>query len=132
MTTYSIALVPGHGIGPEVTTQALAVLDAAYASGVTFFDTADVYGDGRSEQTIGRWRRKNPDADVFVATKMIRRAEVPDLAHATLENFSDKWLMFNVYGSFCVALYPRESCTSPRGQYEGPSLVGLAVWAKRA
>lgn len=66
---------------------ALAVLDAAYASGVTFFDTADVYGDGRSEQTIGRWRRKNPDADVFVATKMIRRAEVPDLAHATLENF---------------------------------------------
>jgi len=66
---------------------ALAVLDAAYASGVTFFDTADVYGDGRSEQTIGRWRRENPDADVFVATKMIRRAEVPDLAHATLENF---------------------------------------------
>lgn len=66
---------------------ALAVLDAAHDAGVTIFDTADVYGDGRSEQLIGRWLRENPGAGVFVATKMIRRAERPDLAHATLENF---------------------------------------------
>jgi len=66
---------------------ALAVLDAAHEAGVTFFDTADVYGDGRSEQLIGRWLRSNPGSDVVVATKMIRRAERPDLAHATLDNF---------------------------------------------
>ena len=33
---------------------ALSVLEAAVESGITFFDTADVYGDGRSEQLIGR------------------------------------------------------------------------------
>ena len=35
---------------------ALDVLGAAVESGVTFFDTADVYGDGRSEHLIGRFR----------------------------------------------------------------------------
>jgi aryl-alcohol dehydrogenase-like predicted oxidoreductase len=65
---------------------AFAVLDAAVESGVTFFDTADVYGDGRSEQFIGRFLRERPDADVLVATKMGRRAPLePRLYH--LDNF---------------------------------------------
>ena len=50
---------------------ALAILEAALESGVTIFDTADVYGDGRSEQIIGTFLRAHPD--VFVATKMGRR-----------------------------------------------------------
>ena len=54
---------------------ALQILDAAFEAGVTFFDTADVYGDGRSEQTIAAWRRANPEAQVMVATKMGRRVE---------------------------------------------------------
>jgi aryl-alcohol dehydrogenase-like predicted oxidoreductase len=54
---------------------ARAVLDASLASGVTFFDTADVYGDGRSETLIGAWRREHPDAGITVATKMGRRME---------------------------------------------------------
>ncbi|SHL58021.1 aldo/keto reductase [Actinacidiphila paucisporea] len=65
---------------------AIAVLDAAVASGVTFFDTADVYGDGRSEQLIGRYLKDRPDAGIFVATKMGRRAEQrPE--NYTLDNF---------------------------------------------
>ncbi|MEV6005949.1 aldo/keto reductase [Streptomyces sp. NPDC051976] len=65
---------------------AVAVLDAAVESGVTFFDTADVYGDGRSEQLIGRYLKERPDASVFVATKMGRRAEqLP--ANYVLDNF---------------------------------------------
>jgi aryl-alcohol dehydrogenase-like predicted oxidoreductase len=56
---------------------ARAVLDASWEAGVTFYDTADVYGDGRSEQLIGAWRREHPE--VFVATKMGRRLEqVPE------------------------------------------------------
>ncbi|MGN6502073.1 MAG: aldo/keto reductase [Pseudolysinimonas sp.] len=56
---------------------ARAVLDASWDTGVTFYDTADVYGDGRSEQLIGAWRREHPDA--FIATKMGRRVEqVPE------------------------------------------------------
>ncbi|MEU8876948.1 aldo/keto reductase [Streptomyces javensis] len=65
---------------------ALTVLDAAVEAGVTFFDTADVYGDGRSEQLIGRYLRQRPDAGIFVATKMGRR--LPQLAeNYTLDNF---------------------------------------------
>ncbi|WP_328914876.1 MULTISPECIES: aldo/keto reductase [unclassified Streptomyces] len=65
---------------------AIAVLDAAVDAGVTFFDTADVYGDGRSEQLIGRYLRDRPAADIFVATKMGRRADqLPE--NYSLDNF---------------------------------------------
>jgi aryl-alcohol dehydrogenase-like predicted oxidoreductase len=68
--------------------EALAVLEAAAMEGVTLFDTADVYGDGRSEHLIGRFLREHggPGAGITVATKMGRRAEqVP--ANYVLENF---------------------------------------------
>jgi aryl-alcohol dehydrogenase-like predicted oxidoreductase len=51
------------------------VLEAAADAGVTFFDTADVYGDGRSEQILGRFLADHSDADHTVATKMGRRME---------------------------------------------------------
>jgi aryl-alcohol dehydrogenase-like predicted oxidoreductase len=54
---------------------ALAVLHAAVDAGVTFIDTADVYGDGRSERLVGRLLAERPDAGLFVATKMGRRVE---------------------------------------------------------
>jgi aryl-alcohol dehydrogenase-like predicted oxidoreductase len=65
---------------------ALAVLDAAVESGVTFLDTADVYGDGRSEQLIGRFLASRPGHGLTVATKMGRRVDqVPE--NYTLDNF---------------------------------------------
>ncbi|MFD4524439.1 aldo/keto reductase [Streptomyces sp. NPDC058470] len=65
---------------------ALAVLEAAAESGVTFFDTADVYGDGRSEQTIATFLRGRPDLHVLVGTKMGRRVEqIPE--NYVLDNF---------------------------------------------
>ena len=54
---------------------AFAVLRAAVDDGVTFLDTADVYGDGRSERLIGRFLAEHPDAGVTVATKCGRRAD---------------------------------------------------------
>ncbi|MEI5584852.1 MULTISPECIES: aldo/keto reductase [unclassified Agromyces] len=65
---------------------ALAVLDASHEAGVTVFDTADVYGDGRSESLIGRWLAANPDAGVTVATKMGRRMP-HEHDNYVLENF---------------------------------------------
>ena len=53
---------------------ARAVLEASVEAGVTFFDTADVYGDGRSEQIIGGFLRAS-GAPVTVATKMGRRVD---------------------------------------------------------
>ena len=54
--------------------RAQAVLQAAWDAGVTFFDTADVYGRGRSEQRIGAFMRRT-GARPFVATKVGRFPE---------------------------------------------------------
>ena len=68
--------------------QALGVLEAAVEAGVTFFDTADVYGDGRSESLIGRFLGDNPDVSVTVATKMGRRVDqLPE--NYVLSNFRE-------------------------------------------
>src|SRR3954454_6911898 len=61
---------------------AIRTLHAAVDAGVSFFDTADVYGDGRSERLIGRLRRERPGEGLVIATKMGRRAE------QTVENYS--------------------------------------------
>jgi aryl-alcohol dehydrogenase-like predicted oxidoreductase len=65
---------------------ALDVLGASVEAGVTFFDTADVYGDGRSEQVIGRFRHENPSLPLTVATKMGRRGP-QEPGEFTLANF---------------------------------------------
>jgi aryl-alcohol dehydrogenase-like predicted oxidoreductase len=76
----------GADWGEVTEAAALEVLGAAIESGVTFFDTADVYGDGRSERLIGRFRAENPDVPIVVATKMGRRVDqVPE--NYTLQNF---------------------------------------------
>ncbi|WP_374454478.1 aldo/keto reductase [Nocardioides sp.] len=54
---------------------ARAVLEASAEAGVTFYDTADVYGDGRSEQIVGAFVADHPDAGFTVATKMGRRLD---------------------------------------------------------
>ncbi|SCG75991.1 aldo/keto reductase [Micromonospora inositola] len=65
---------------------AMAVLAAAVDAGVTFLDTADVYGDGRSEQLIGRFLRERPGSGLTVATKLGRRVAQTPQAY-TLDNF---------------------------------------------
>jgi aryl-alcohol dehydrogenase-like predicted oxidoreductase len=76
----------GADWGSVTESDALAVLRAAVESGVTFLDTADVYGDGRSEQIIGRFLAGHPGHGIVVATKMGRRVEqVPE--SYTLANF---------------------------------------------
>lgn len=77
----------GADWGDVTEDQALAVLDAAYESGVRFFDTADVYGDGRSEQLIATYLRSRPSHGITVATKMGRRANPHTADHYTLDNF---------------------------------------------
>jgi aryl-alcohol dehydrogenase-like predicted oxidoreductase len=76
----------GADWGDVEESDAMAVLGTALDAGVTFIDTADVYGDGRSERLIGRLLRERPDAPVTVATKMGRRVDqVPE--NYTRENF---------------------------------------------
>jgi aryl-alcohol dehydrogenase-like predicted oxidoreductase len=56
----------GHG---ETEEEAFALMDAALASGVTFFDTAPSYGGGRSESWVGRWREER-GAPVLLSSKV--------------------------------------------------------------
>jgi aryl-alcohol dehydrogenase-like predicted oxidoreductase len=56
--------------------EARAVLDAATGSGIDLIDTADVYGDGRSERLIGEFLAERGSAGrPLVATKLGRRVE---------------------------------------------------------
>ena len=51
----------------------LAALRRALDQGVNFIDTADVYGDGRSEKLIGQVLRERSGERIYVATKAGRR-----------------------------------------------------------
>jgi aryl-alcohol dehydrogenase-like predicted oxidoreductase len=77
----------GADWGPISDADAMATLHAAVDAGVTFVDTADVYGDGRSERLIGRFLRERPGAGLTVATKMGRRAQPHRSAAYTLDSF---------------------------------------------
>src|SRR5215210_5607488 len=54
---------------------AYAALNHAVDLGVNFLDTADVYGDGRSEKVIGRLLKDRPNDEILVATKAGRRLD---------------------------------------------------------
>src|SRR5436190_19771166 len=52
--------------------ESLVTLHAALDGGVNFFDTADVYGDGRSERLLAKLKKERKEK-FFVATKAGRR-----------------------------------------------------------
>jgi aryl-alcohol dehydrogenase-like predicted oxidoreductase len=62
----------GGDWGTVADDESLRALHAALDIGVNFFDTADVYGDGRSERLLARLRRERPEK-FYVATKAGRR-----------------------------------------------------------
>ena len=54
--------------------ESIAALHKALESGVNFFDTADVYGDGRSEKLLAKLRKESPEK-FYIVTKAGRRLE---------------------------------------------------------
>lgn len=73
--------------GPVGEQQALDTLAAAADAGVTFFDTADVYGSGRSESLIGRFLKSRRNLRIFVATKVGRFPDPGWPKNFSWENF---------------------------------------------
>jgi aryl-alcohol dehydrogenase-like predicted oxidoreductase len=68
----------GGSWGPVDDATSMDALNAAVDAGVTFFDTADVYGDGHSEQLLGKLLAEREET-LVVATKVGRRIAVdPD------------------------------------------------------
>jgi len=85
----------GGSWGGVSETDAMAAMHEALDRGINFFDTADVYGDGRSERLIARLRKERPDAVFTVATKAGRRID-PHVADGytpeNIEAFVDRSL----------------------------------------
>jgi aryl-alcohol dehydrogenase-like predicted oxidoreductase len=57
----------GQGIDDDT---AFAIMDTAWARGLRWFDTADAYGGGKSEELIGQWREAREPADLVLTTKV--------------------------------------------------------------
>jgi aryl-alcohol dehydrogenase-like predicted oxidoreductase len=64
----------GDAWGPVNDQESLAALSHAVDLGVNFFDTADVYGDGRSERLLAQLRRQRTE-EIRIATKAGRRLD---------------------------------------------------------
>src|SRR5438445_2323077 len=74
--------------------ESLATLHAALDGGVNFFDTADVYGDGRSERLLAQLRKERKDK-FYIATKAGRRLpkqEARGYSRENLTSFIDRSL----------------------------------------
>ncbi|MDO9418123.1 aldo/keto reductase [Pararhizobium sp.] len=69
--------------------EAIAALHAALDSGVTFIDTADVYGDGHSERLIAKALKERGGDKPFVATKAGRRLPTQTVEGYSAANLTD-------------------------------------------
>jgi aryl-alcohol dehydrogenase-like predicted oxidoreductase len=76
------------GWGEVDDAMSLRAIEAAYDAGVTFFDTADVYGTGRSEVLIGKALKSRRDR-VVIATKVGNRTTA---AGEWVKDFSKQWI----------------------------------------
>ncbi len=77
--------------GPVDDAESLRALHAAIDAGTNFIDTADVYGDGRSERLVARLRRERRGEAIYVATKAGRRLPVQTPEGYSRENLAS-WI----------------------------------------
>lgn len=63
--TWQLGTKWGESFNKE---EAIKILDAAYETGITFIDTADIYNDGNSELAIGEYIKKHPN-HFYITTK---------------------------------------------------------------
>lgn len=68
--------------------ESIAALHAAVDAGVNFFDTADVYGDGRSERLLAKLRKDRAGDEIIIATKIGRRLPEQTVAGYSRENLT--------------------------------------------
>src|SRR5579862_1590419 len=104
--------------------ESMRALHAAVDAGANFIDTADVYGQGRSERLVARLRRERPGETIWVATKAGRRlpAQTPDgYTRANLTAWIDDSLRnLDVDALDVLQLH----CPHP-GVYDRPEVFGI-------
>jgi aryl-alcohol dehydrogenase-like predicted oxidoreductase len=102
---------------------ALAALHQAVDSGVNFVDTADVYGDGRSERLIARLKKERTE-QIVVATKAGRR-----LPRQTIEGYSREnltgWIEDSLRNLATDTLDLLQLHCPPTGLYDRPEVFAI-------
>src|ERR1043166_7828323 len=78
------AIAGGFNWGPQDENDSIAALRAAYEVDVNFFDTAEGYGGGHSEQLLGKALRDVRD-EIYLATKVSPNHFAPDELRAACE-----------------------------------------------
>jgi D-threo-aldose 1-dehydrogenase len=73
----------GHLYDPVTDLQARRALEAAWQSGVRYFDTAPLYGSGLAERRLGRFLAEHPRDEYVVSTKVGRLVDEPAAAGHT-------------------------------------------------
>ena len=105
--------------------ESMAALHKAIDSGVNFIDTADVYGDGRSERLIARLKKERGDkAEIIVATKAGRR-----LPRQTVEGYSrqnlSSWINDSLRNLSTERLDLVQLHCPPTALYSRPEVFGI-------
>ena len=104
--------------------ESLRALHAAIDAGVNFVDTADVYGDGRSERLLARLRRERPRDPFYVATKAGRRLPKQTVEGYTRENINS-WVERSLRHLETEAVDLVQLHCPPSGVYDRPEVFGF-------
>ncbi len=103
----------------------MAALHQAIDCGINFIDTADVYGNGRSERLIAKLRKdRGQNAEIIVATKAGRR-----LPRQTVEGYSREnltgWIEDSLRNLSTNTLDLVQLHCPPTALYDGPEVFGI-------
>lgn len=102
-----------NNFGPRLdANQSEAVVAASLDVGINHFDTADIYGDGLSEQYLGRAIR-GKRADVVISTK-VGSAATPSLVAVPVSTWLDRAMP-----AFAVSGPTTSTCTTCTGLTQG-------------
>jgi len=114
----------GSSWGPVDDNESMAALHAAIDGGVNFIDTADVYGDGRSERLIARLKRERPRDGIAVATKAGRRLPIQTPDGYTRENLC-AWIDRSLQNLGVDALDLLQLHCPPADVFDRPDVFGV-------
>lgn len=110
--------------GPVDDEESMRALHAAVDAGVNFIDTADVYGDGRSERLVARLRRERPRDTIWVATKAGRRLPRQTCEGYSKENLA-RWIDDSLRNLQMDAVDLLQLHCPPTALYERPDVFGI-------
>jgi aryl-alcohol dehydrogenase-like predicted oxidoreductase len=103
--------------------ESMRALHAAVDAGVNFIDTADVYGDGRSERLVARLKRERRLETIHVATKAGRRLERQTVEGYSRENLT-AWVDRSLVNLETDAIDLLQLHCPPAGVYDRPEIFG--------